>query len=467
MIIFLSLEKFYFLIFRIKQAKLLYANDKVASDVPINIEIPEINLVKRVTTNNDGYFNFTFIMENNLDKVTVELKTSDPSFSYQEQTFDSKEILKHQSPIGGYLSISKPIKEFKVGDQFETDFILSNHEHSQFSFYYYIISPNGNPIESRRIRYFEKIKFRLKSEHHPQVSLILIGYWNKNQMKNKPDLKTNDVLVIDSIQIKVNLPDNCNIKTRLFDEFRLKDSDLNKVSIFKPGEKVNLEFSSSIDQQLSLIGVDKAVYSLTANTLLVEDKLKKLYKENSLTCGLGGFTYSDNLMNSGIILFDPDNQTNHNPVSSLCKGYQNLNLKKKDSKSSNRKKRYLTNDVIDYNYSKDEESKKCCRLGIKITKFNTNPNFCYEKLKILKKYMNDTRCMEAFKNCCLNSQSTQDNKKQITLSAITLTASYQVNKESSKSTFVHIAEDDALERKTYVREDFRETWLFDILPLEK
>ena len=444
-----------------------------------------MNLVKRVSTDSNGCLNISFIVDSNLDQIKVDLKTSDPSYDYLEQLSDSRVLLKHQSTTGGYLSIGKPVKEsFKVGDEFEIDFILNNIEHNQIaSFHYYLITSSGNLIDAKRIKYFEKIKFKLQNVHHPKISLIVIGYPNtsiKSKLNNKTELKTNDILLTDTIQIQVDLTDNCDIQTRLFSsETILKDSDLSKVSIFKPGENLNLEFHSALDQQLiSLIGVDEAVYSLSSNTLLVKEKLNKIYKDNNLFCGKGGFTYNDVLLNSGLILFDPDYSTNHNPISSLCKGYRQNFSNTNENKGSNRVKRsnddLLKEDAkIDYNYLKDKTILKCCLLGSKTSKLSKKQNHCNEKTKIFKKYVNDTRCIFAFNDCCNRTQVKVSNDKIVKVYPIShflLEMTDQASaktKEFKNDKFIHIAQDDQLERSTYVREDFRETWLFDVYPLEK
>ena len=447
--------------------RLLYANDKVAPDVPVNVEIPEINLVKRVTTDKEGRLNVSFIVDANLSQVRVDLKTSDPSFGYSEQQSATRVLYKHQSLTGGYLSISRPAKRFQVGEQFETDFILNGLDYEQISaFHYYLISPSGNLIDSKRAKYFETIRFKLTAAHHPQISLIIIAYPTRETL-NKSDLKTNDILLTDTIYIAVDLPNDCGIKKRLFGESKLIQGNLSDVPVFRPGEKVSLEFTSASDQELSFVGVDEAVYALSSNTLLVKEKLTKIYEDNTLFCGKGGYTYSDVLLNSGLVLFDPDGPINHNPVSSMCKGYSppTLNQKKlKDLRGSNRVKRNGEPfSQLDYDYLKDKESRDCCRLGSKMSKLSTDPKLCYDKLKILKKHMNSTKCIDAFKNCCFSSQSQYDKQKVITISAMTLSA----NSPAGMNDFVHIAQDDAKEGAAYVREDFRETWLFDVFPLQK
>ena len=463
-------------------ARLLYADGRQAPNVAVNVEIPEINLFKRLVSNEAGYLNISFIVESKFEQIRIDLKTSDQNFGFQEQLSDSRVLIKHQSPTGAYLSIGRSNSDYKVGDQFETNFIVNNIDHNQFaSFHYYLVSTSGNLIDAKRTKYFEKIKFRLKNEHHPQVVLVVIGYPMREQLKNKTELKTNDVILTDSIHINVDLIDNCGINTRLFvDDHKRQDSDLSKVSIFKPGDKVNLEFSSTIDQQLSLIGVDEAVYSLSSNTLLVKNKLKRIYEENRLTCGEGGYSYSDVLMNSGLIIFDPDAPTNHNPTSSMCKGYtQNvLNSKKqKDSdqlKGGNRVKRsdFFNAVQSDYNYLKDLNLKPCCLLGNRITKnYDSDKRMCHTKLAIFRKYVNDTECAQAFLNCCMNSQVKPVDTQRVNLQAVF--SNYESNSNNLMSTnfhkndFVHIAQDDRLERSTYIREDFRETWLFDVYPLVK
>lgn len=454
--------------------RLLYANGKVASDVPVNVEIPEIDLVKRVNTNKDGFLNVSFIVESNLSQVRVELNTSDPAIAYSEQQSATRVLYKHQSPTGGYLSISKPTKRFQVGDQFETDFILNGLSHDQISsFNYYLVSPSGNLIDSKHAKYFEKIKFKLSAMHHPQVSLIVIAYPTRETLNNRSELKTNDILLTDTIYLTVDLPDDCGIKKRLFGESKQIASNLGEVPVFKPGEKVSLEFTSAADQELSFVGVDEAVYALSSNTLLVKDKLTKIYEDNTLFCGKGGYTYSDVLLNSGLILFDPDAPINHNPVSSMCKGYVQsaLNSKKlKDLKGSNRVKR-SDDSQLDYNYLKDKDSKDCCRLGSKMSKLSADPKLCYDKLEILKKHVNSTKCIEAFKNCCFSSQVRNEkfrneNQKTFAISAVII-QNLGTNLPVLKNDFVHIAEDDEKEGAAYVREDFRETWLFDVFPMTK
>lgn len=465
-------------------ARLFYADGRVAPNVPVNVDIAEINLVKRLTTNEDGYLNVSFIAENNLDQVTVNLKTSDQDFEYLEQVSDSRVLMKQQSATGGYLSVNKPYRNsFKVGEQFETSILLNNIDHSQFaSFNYYLISPSGNLIDAKRFKYFETIKFQLKNEHHPQVTLAVIGYPILSQVNNKTELKTNDIILTDTIQINVNLVDDCGIKTNLFvNDKKFKDFDLSKVSVFRPGTTVSLEFNSIISQQLSLIGVDEAVYSLSSNTLLARNKLKQLYQENTLVCGEGGYSYSDVLLNSGLILFDPDTATNHNPVSSMCKGYVQpavIDSKKanggKNSKKGNRIKRDIDvyqNKQVDYNYLKDKTLKQCCLLGAKMTDgFRMEQDTCTKKLSIFKKRVNDTACIQAFINCCfINQVKLADNQRIQPAGISTLGTTLKINMkvDFNRKEFIHIADDNRLEKSTYIREDFRETWLFDIYPLEK
>lgn len=453
-------------------ARLYYANDKIAPNIPVNVEIPEINLVKRLNTDENGYLNLSFIVDDRLDQIKVDLKTSDVSFDYLEQLSETKILQKQQSPTGGYLLIDKVNRDYQVGDKFEADFILNNFDYKQISsFNYYLISSSGNLIDAKSIKYFEKIKFELKTEHHPQITLIVIGQAILNKITNKTEFKTNDILLTDTIQINVDLPLDCGIKTHLLTiDGKLKDSDLSKVSVFKPGDEVSLEFNSAIDQQLSLIGVDEAIYALSSNTLLAKSKLKKLYKDNNLICGRGGYTYSDVLLNSGLILFDPDNTTNHNPISSLCKGYtKNLlnSKKKKNLKGSNRIKRYsddFKSIENSYDYSKDKNARYCCLLGIQISKSNNYPNMCEDKLNVLKKHVNDSKCIKAFKNCCDTNPPKSDKQKVYVISAYPVSMA-DSNKE--RNDFVHIAEDDDKEQATHIRDDFRETWLFDIIPLEK
>ncbi|CAG2104718.1 unnamed protein product, partial [Medioppia subpectinata] len=176
-----------------------------------------------------------------------------------------------------------------------------------------------------------------------------------------------------------------------------------------PGKTLNLILNGTKGDSVALLAVDEAVYILRDSDRLTKNKLTKELVKSDMGCGPG----------TGLDVF------------------------------------LVANNV-----------------GLKIIRGTwptNNHRDCNYKATILKTYLpNDANCHQAFLHCC--RMTVKPRIQAVSTSGVfaEFPGKYDRTRSGSEiDEYVHIAYEQDLEDKTFVRKDFRESWLFDVVLLNQ
>lgn len=361
----------------------------------------------------------------------INAETKDTAFPVQEQTigtltmtsFDSKTngllVIKHENdgPIEvGKVFIGK-LEALGAVRNVKTPFIAVLHLGK-------IISMQTVAASGR---------FSLPIERHmvPSVRIVAITY-------------ANGQLLSDAVKLDVK-ESACGLELEFIP--RNGQSLQGNSSVIKPGGTGEFYLKGQIGDVVSLIGVDEAVYALAKGTRLSKESLLGEMKALDDGCGPGdGQNSLDVLANAGLSGIGLEDNTG-----SRC--------------AVHRTKRMA---VLPIAARFKGISKKCCILGLMV---DNKKRSCDKRLEIVKRHQpRDHECQVAFLACCNEAdgprvrQKVDERRFQAT---VYHSEPDERTRTKAEAGFVHISDEDKIELNTPIREDFRETWLFDLVVLKE
>ncbi|XP_054153932.1 complement C3-like [Oppia nitens] len=378
----------------------------------------------QLVTDHSGRISFPITVENNVKSIHVSIRTDDPTIDKKEQA-ESAHILWGDDSTGGFIHISSKSKystSLSVGDTYRSLLITRGAVH--LDKIYQIVVNRGNIILSERIISDKGIKLEITHDMTPFIRIMVLA------------VTKNDELISDSIKIDVN-EDNCGFDMKT-------ENNMNQTI---PGKNVNLILNGTKGDSVGLLAVDEAVYILRKSDTLTKSKLMNELGKSDLGCGPGtGLDVNLVANNVGLKIISGGTKQFDDSKDDHCIRRE---LRRR------RKKRDISQSVIETGFLH-----KCCLLGMWPS--NTRRN-CEHKATILKTYMpQHSKCYEQFLRCC------KANSRPIIQLASTakIGNNFDRNRIGSETLeYVHIAYEQILEDKTLIRNDFRESWLFDIVTL--
>ncbi|XP_077498115.1 complement C3-like isoform X1 [Amblyomma americanum] len=215
-----------------------------------------------------------------------------------------------------------------------------------------------------------------------------------------------------------------------------------------PGSNGSLKILGTAGTRVGVLGVDKAVYTLSSKGLLTRDKLFETLRSHDMGCGPGGGETPDEVLSeSGVVIIAEEAADLVTGTVSAC------------ASRIHRRRRVSQN--LPHEYSSDPFLDRCCSLGLKPDRANRD---CVTRSRIVRRYIPGARgqgCAQAFQECCFSTDpqpSFSDGLPGRNPEGVgPFIVSTRVRIPPGQT---HGMDDDHI-GATLTRKDFRETWLFD------
>uniref|UniRef100_T1K241 Anaphylatoxin-like domain-containing protein n=2 Tax=Tetranychus urticae TaxID=32264 RepID=T1K241_TETUR len=427
--------------------------------IPVRLSVFSSRMVTKDVISDDlGRVTVDYDTTTQDKKIIFEVRTRDAKLKEDEQSF-SRLLVEPSNQTSAALTLVEKNDRFKVGDKY-TNSIIFEGSTFIFSQAYYITVVRGRIDKLERIPDNDNFGFTIEPHMAPSFRLIAISY-------------RYDRVVSDSLLINVDPPE-CSLNLT-YTNSKGATNDI------EPGENGTLIVSANQSEnrrQISIVGVDEAVYLLRSANTLTRHGLRKMFNSKDKGCGPGGgIDPTDVLLNSGLVIAGIPS----NSIGSSCVHMNDKSSKRRpiraspriyitSSSSSMRKfassPTYSSHSASPVSSSKQYSTNafinQCCRLGKIKPNDKAKAMSCEERRDILLRSVKNVNCASAFLDCCLNS----------IIPPLLRTSVFDVSSGESKGqdnteAGVTLGEEDAIEESTLIRQDFRETWLFDLVTLDE
>lgn len=413
-------------------------------------------------------------------------------------------LVKHDSSNGWIALMNKTVTNLNVGDHFISDLLIRDAVVIPQKIFYIIVA-RGQILSIDTIDSQGLVKFSITDEMIPSIRIVLFALTHDSVG-----------LISDSMRLNIGQDLRCGLSMRYKSNSPL-ETRANLIT-YRPSDKGKLAIKARQGDLISLIGVDSAVYTIYNRTRLGSSHIIERVKKLDSGCGFGGGNNNlDVFYNAGLMYFngvalENIDETSSNRLGSACMtlvnqlkhlediqlGYSRpmytahtqLNrmrsvelakatrqkLADTSTAGSHRSKREVDIEAILRKYS-DPLQKSCCRLGT-MEDLPQKRN-CSTRARIVEKYMQSTyrECSSTYLDCCrevfgeqlrLNSVITARDQAEPSVQSRIIqkygSAPVLYNDPSILNNVGHL---DRIESQTLVRKDFRETWLFDIVTVER
>ncbi|KAI1295385.1 Complement C3 [Halotydeus destructor] len=388
------------------------ATGRPAAGIPLSVEIDGDNFPLRSgrhVSDGDGKVVIKLTTFDTYKTMQATVKTVDPVLADSERSIEVHTMVKQETTgSNGYLIITNEgSANLTVGNILRANLMVHQSSLRPTATFVLIVS-RGKIIRVISVGPDNKLEMYVDASMVPAIRVVGVSVMGQKYLAS-------------SFVAKVE-QSNCGLAVSL---------ENSASSTINPGDSCTLEIKGHVGDVVSLIGVDEAVHIIAADTRLTAKKVLTELSEQDYGCGPGdGQDSRDVLLNSGLKALDQNEVYGSN-----CR--------------QRRRKRSLS--IIPLKAKYVGKAKKCCILALK-----DSEKACLDKMKILQKYLpRDTECLEAFRTCC----------KDIMARPVQGMASPRDRAKAPErdSSFVHLSYDARIEEQTQVRNDFRETWLFDIV----
>ncbi|RWS30025.1 complement component 3-1-like protein [Leptotrombidium deliense] len=402
--------------------------DAPAKNIPVMIQIRSHDLVINKTTDQNGEVSLKVKPKYGDTKIVVEVVTKIAGVPDQEQTSAEHTMHLHQSPLAFVIIKNITNHTFNVGEIYSTEIVIEGATYLFQKIKVFVVS-RGRITMLKEIEDGDKFELNIRSHMKPHVRILAVAF-------------NNNYFIADSVRLSVS-GDNCGLKVDY-------DTDRENKTVVEPGDLINFKVEGVSGDRVALLGVDEAVYALRDKNILTKRTVINELQQRDTGCGVGGgLDAFDVVLNTGLIAVG----FKRNELGSHCKMFE-----------KRRAKREAETDVLVRKY--DGTEKNCCLLGMTDDKLRRN---CTAKVKILRNYLSDkkhNKCHLAFMECCKAATNPKiESVIQSHTTGVTAAQPPQISHSQTfgKTNFIHIAYEDEYEKRTFVRHDFRETWLFDVL----
>ncbi|CAN7988048.1 unnamed protein product, partial [Ixodes hexagonus] len=404
-------------------AQLTYLNGNPAQGVRMQLSNrgPK-NLTAKSMTDRDGIATFPILTALNDASLSLKVETIDRAFRRSEQAQIEFQLPKYGSTNKGFIALERrdPKKTSTPGEIYEA--VLFTYPPAKVSSAYYVVLSRGRiqkvgTLEQGQI--IERgIQFKVTPEMTPSFRVVTFARIDSNIVSDSIYVTAQPTCMTDS-QFNITLDKSYNLQT-------------------EPGSSRTLVITGTPGTQVGLLGVDQSVYLLSRKDLLTREKLFAQLDSKDLGCGAGGGTDSvQALSDAGVLLLANTNDARPARSDLTCQ-------------PQHRQKRQAPLNV-DETYQ-DPVERECCSRGLKRDMFLRS---CSERVRVLKEYREHDesliteQCITAFEMCCERSEDHDD-----------------ASARSSDGGADNL-DDVEFEYEGTVRQDFRETWLFDQVTIGK
>lgn len=428
-------------------------NHEPASGIPVIMTVYEKNKPsKSVQTISDqfGRVEMLYKPAKSSSSITYQIATKVIGLTDHEQVAVNHTLTRYKVKSGS-LTIENRQDRFKVGQKY-TSKISFEGSTFIFSHIYYTLLIKGKIASFAKLPDDDVLSFDIEASMRPHFRLVLFSY-------------RQDRIVSDSLLITVDDANaggnsvNCNLNVSYRDSKNVSRETL------KPGDSGTLIVTSLPKSQVAIQAIDEAVYLLQSKQILTKQKLIKITRQKDQGCGPGGgLNSTDVILNAGLIIIGIDS-SKHGSLCKLPDEHKSILTRLPRSSSA---RHYA---IIDKSYVKNLDDPNhhhdpCCKHGY--THDNQNRS-CVKRWNILllhlRKYAkcgskcNEHFCAKLFLKCCTEAHP---QTKHLAVAGMT---SSSINNDISRifTPKVTIEQEAEMEESTLTRDDFRETWLFDII----
>lgn len=426
-------------------------------------------------------------------QVTLKcLNSTSPSATPSEIAAGQVTLTKHESQSGWISLMNKSSTSLNVGDEFVSNLLIRNALVIQKKIFYIIVA-RGQIISMSGLDSQGLIRFRVGETMAPSMRLVLFAL-----------TQDSGELLSDSMRISVGQSLSCGLTMRY-------KSNGESSQTVKPNDKGKLAIKARQGDLISLIGIDSAVYSLNNRSRLDSSRIVQRVKRLDTGCGFGGGRNNlDVFHNAGLAIFKDAaiDVVIENRLGSSCTtlvsqlrhlediqlGYarpmfsaltqldrpraheraQNIRHKLASTRQLSRHKRSDSEVEAVLKRYKDPSHRACCRLGT--LEDSPQKRNCSARARIVEKYMRqlDFRdCSAIYLDCCravferilLSSMSLSPRDQATPIVTERVFAHYQAPQFSEPS--MNIGHLDRIEANSLIRNDFRETWLFELVSVSE
>ncbi|KAK8769443.1 hypothetical protein V5799_014095 [Amblyomma americanum] len=419
-----------------KHADVKDLNGKPAAGIPCVIDVLDdqelgVNVVPAESfTDAAGRAAFLVQTERRHAKIKAKVQTRDPKYQSHQQSEGSITIDAFDSPVQAFVALERmdTRRSFMVGEYFDSQVIT---EPADISPVYYMVTHRGQTkvhgsVEGSGNNPHRSVHFAVTRDMSPRVRVLVYAFHRGH-------------LIADSLTIQVEelCTESSNIKIE--PDFR-KD---------QPGSNGSLKVLGKSGTRVGILGVDKAVYILNNKGLLTREKLFKTLRSHELGCGPGGGLSSEEVISSfGVVVISEEGRENVLRTENSCEA----RVRRRRNVLSRAQRKYRADPFL----------KECCSLGMKPDRIGRR---CSTRAHIMRRYMQGERgekCAQAFEECCLSTTARPASDPRDPHLPTPPTFPQRVQDRERFGTEVTMDEIDGDESPgTMVRNDFRETWLFD------
>ncbi|XP_077496087.1 complement C3-like isoform X2 [Amblyomma americanum] len=411
-------------------------NGKPAAGIPCVIDVLDdqelgVNVAPAESfTDAAGRAAFLVQTERRHAKIKAKVQTRDPKYHSHQQSEGSITIDAFDSPVQAFVALERmdTRRSFMVGEYFDSQVIT---EPADISPVYYMVTHRGQTkvhgsVEGSGNNPHRSVHFAVTRDMSPRIRVLVYAFHRGH-------------LIADSLTIQVEelCTESSNIKIE--PDFR-KD---------QPGSNGSLKVLGKSGTRVGILGVDKAVYILNNKGLLTREKLFKTLKSHELGCGPGGGLSSEEVISSfGVVVISEEGRENVLRTENSCEA----RVRRRRNVLSRAQRKYRADPFL----------KECCSLGLKPDRIGRR---CSTRAHIMRRYMQGERgekCAQAFEECCLSTTARPALDPRDPHLPTPPTFPQRVQDRERFGTEVTMDEIDGDESPgTMVRNDFRETWLFD------
>lgn len=311
-------------------------------------------------TDHEGIVSFPLVLKDNVEKLTVTLRTVDPNYPRDEQAEGVYTIYSYED-TKNYISIKNKISYnsfMTVGQTYETALTIKGNILSDRM--YWLVVGQGKIINYGKIDPDGYFRLEITKDMFPAIRIVAFAV----------KVDDNDIIA-DSVKIKIQ-DDICSLDLKASAE---------GFGGYKPDGKVNFIINGTKGDSVALLGIDEAVYVLRNSERVTKPKVVQELEQLDTGCGSGGGKNTFDVFGNAGLRLIYDESDILDDFSSQC--MRSVRVKREAFFALDRYSGRL---------------KRCCLMGTQPTKIRRS---CEHKANILKMHLpNDKECYNAFLDCC-------------------------------------------------------------------
>ncbi|CAN8002028.1 unnamed protein product [Ixodes hexagonus] len=415
-------------------AEIKHVNGKPAVGIPTELtaldDREEAVLVDTTSSTSDHTGRVAFSVQTTRFQTALKIKvqTRDPKYKSHQQADGNVVLRPFTSPTNAFVALKRIDTRvaLKVGEHFD-GYVRS--EPPNITPVYYMVISRGQTKAHGKVNessfHHKSFVFQVTPEMSPGARVLVYTFHDGH-------------LLADSMNIEVEevCSDSSNIEIE--PAFRSEE----------PGSSGALMVRGKEGTRVGILAVDKAVYILNNKELLTREKLFTAFKSHDLGCGPGGGLTSDAVIaDTGVVIISEETVENVIRTENSCE-------------SRIRRRRIIMKRAV--SSYEDPFLRQCCELGHKRDRLGRSCNARADIVWAHLEGKNQAKeCAEAFEDCCRRVSPveshgvhgmafpgpTEDDRSR---HGIEFSTADTVDGDHASSS-----------TNTLVRNDFRETWLFD------